>query len=67
MGGGRREFLPNTTTDDEGVPGQRTDGTDLIKHWLHHKQSHGHHRAAYVQNRDQLLEVIRHRGKKRNN
>ncbi|XP_065095637.1 membrane-bound alkaline phosphatase-like [Ochlerotatus camptorhynchus] len=57
MGGGRREFLPNTTTDDEGVPGQRTDGTDLIKHWLHHKQSHGHHRAAYVQNRDQLLEV----------
>ncbi|XP_001648006.2 alkaline phosphatase [Aedes aegypti] len=61
LGGGRRQFYPNTSTDSEGVPGRRTDGMDLIKHWLHHKrshqQNHGGGRASYVQNRDQLLEV----------
>jgi alkaline phosphatase len=29
MGGGRRFFLPNTATDEEGVRGARTDGRDL--------------------------------------
>ncbi|XP_062540299.1 alkaline phosphatase-like [Armigeres subalbatus] len=60
MGGGRREFYPNTSTDVEGIPGRRTDGNDLIKHWLHHKRSHhsgGERAALYVQNRDELLEV----------
>ncbi|XP_062702913.1 alkaline phosphatase-like isoform X1 [Aedes albopictus] len=61
MGGGRREFLPNTSTDSEGTPGRRTDGHDLIKHWLHQKRSAQHRKggggAAYVQNRDQLLKV----------
>lgn len=56
MGGGRREFLPTHETDIDGIRGRRTDGEDLIKHWQHH---HSHHRSAYVQNRVQLLEVIR--------
>ncbi|ETN65462.1 alkaline phosphatase [Anopheles darlingi] len=54
MGGGRREFLPVHEADIEGIPGRRTDGTDLIKHWQHH---HSRHRSAYVQNRVQLLET----------
>jgi alkaline phosphatase len=29
MGGGRRFFVPNTTTDEEGVRGARTDGRNL--------------------------------------
>ena len=29
LGGGRRHFLPNSATDDEGSPGSRSDGRDL--------------------------------------
>lgn len=31
MGGGRRNFLPEDVTDDEGEAGQRTDGRNLIE------------------------------------
>jgi len=33
MGGGRREFMPNTITDVEGKNGKRTDGRDLREEW----------------------------------
>jgi len=33
MGGGRREFIPNTVTDVEGKNGKRTDGRDLRVEW----------------------------------
>jgi len=33
MGGGRREFIPTTTTDLEGKSGKRTDGRDLRQEW----------------------------------
>ncbi|PHR59561.1 MAG: alkaline phosphatase [Arcobacter sp.] len=33
MGGGRREFMPNTLTDVEGKNGKRTDGRDLRDEW----------------------------------
>ena len=29
FGGGRRHFLPTSASDDEGLPGRRTDGRDL--------------------------------------
>ncbi|XP_053612177.1 membrane-bound alkaline phosphatase-like isoform X1 [Plodia interpunctella] len=54
LGGGRREFLPNTTFDDEGGQGFRTDGQNLIEQWQQDKSdrdlSHD-----YVWNRDQLM------------
>ena len=33
MGGGRRHFIPNTVTDEEGKAGKRTDGVNLIDSW----------------------------------
>ena len=33
MGGGRRHFIPNTFTDEEGKTGKRTDGVNLINSW----------------------------------
>lgn len=39
MGGGRRFFVPNTTTDEEGVRGARTDGRNLRAEF----QSAGYH------------------------
>lgn len=33
MGGGRRHFIPNTFTDEEGKTGKRTDGVNLIDSW----------------------------------
>ena len=33
MGGGRREFMPNTMSDVEGKNGKRTDGRDLRQEW----------------------------------
>jgi alkaline phosphatase len=33
FGGGRREFLPETTVDPEGKNGKRTDGRNLISEW----------------------------------
>jgi alkaline phosphatase len=34
LGGGRRNFLPNTVTDPEGKKGKRKDGQDLTQAWL---------------------------------
>lgn len=52
MGGGRRNFLPNTKSDPEYSllkPGRRTDGRDLTRKWLEK-----HTRSAYVWNHNQL-------------
>ncbi|KOB71485.1 Alkaline phosphatase [Operophtera brumata] len=38
LGGGRREFLPNATLDEEGTRGLRTDERDLIQEWQDDKQ-----------------------------
>ncbi|XP_067634281.1 membrane-bound alkaline phosphatase [Eurosta solidaginis] len=47
MGGGRREFLNTTVNDEEGIPGSRTDGRNLIQDWLKDKKTSGQE-AAYV-------------------
>lgn len=54
MGGGRREFLPETEQDIEGEPGRRTDGINLINDWKH---LHRRHKAKYVQTKSELLNV----------
>nr|AUF74484.1 Cry8Ea3 toxin-binding alkaline phosphatase [Holotrichia parallela] len=54
LGGGRREFLPNTVTDEGGQRGRRLDGENLIEAWLKSKQGH---KAQYVWNRTELENV----------
>ncbi|XP_038222682.1 membrane-bound alkaline phosphatase-like, partial [Zerene cesonia] len=54
LGGGRREFLPTTTIDEEGSPGRRTDGRNLIEEWQDDKRSRGVS-FQYAWNREQLL------------
>ncbi|XP_013183850.2 membrane-bound alkaline phosphatase [Amyelois transitella] len=53
LGGGRREFIPESMIDEEGTPGRRTDGRNLINDWqqdkIDRKLSH-----AYVWNAEQL-------------
>lgn len=34
--GGRRELLNETVLDEDGRPGRRTDGKNLIQEWLQH-------------------------------
>ncbi|XP_017482800.1 PREDICTED: membrane-bound alkaline phosphatase-like [Rhagoletis zephyria] len=47
MGGGRRNFINTTVNDEEGLPGQRTDGRNLIQDWLKDKDTNNQ-QAAYV-------------------
>lgn len=54
-GGGRAKFIPISSKDDEGNPGERADGVDLIKEWLLDKTNKTNRRAKYIQTRDQLL------------
>jgi alkaline phosphatase len=56
LGGGRTEFLPKNTTDEDGKSGSRTDGVDLIAKWKSDKSSHGA-KFKYVSNREQLLNI----------
>lgn len=49
MGGGRRHFLPKSTTDSEGKTGKRTDDRNLIAEWKA-KYPNG----AYVETKAQL-------------
>lgn len=53
LGGGRREFLSNTTQDEEGNSGLREDGKNLIEEWL---AAHSGTRE-YVWNKEQLLSL----------
>ncbi|XP_068617877.1 membrane-bound alkaline phosphatase-like [Battus philenor] len=54
LGGGRREFLPNNEVDEEGTPGRRLDGINLIEQWRADKASRNV-THQYVWNREQLL------------
>ncbi|XP_075980335.1 membrane-bound alkaline phosphatase-like [Anticarsia gemmatalis] len=56
LGGGRREFLPNTVIDEEGTQGQRLDGRNLIEEWQEAKKSQNVS-YQYVWNREQLMEA----------
>ncbi|XP_063386690.1 membrane-bound alkaline phosphatase-like [Cydia fagiglandana] len=57
LGGGRREFRPNITTDEEGQPGRRWDGRDLVSEWRAQREEAGQWNA-YVWNRTELLDAI---------
>ncbi|XP_061719157.1 membrane-bound alkaline phosphatase-like [Cydia pomonella] len=57
LGGGRREFRPNTTRDEENASGLRWDGRDLIEEW-HTQREEAGDLHAYAWNRTQLLDAI---------
>ncbi|CAK1587351.1 unnamed protein product [Parnassius mnemosyne] len=57
LGGGRREFLPDTVIDEEGTPGRRSDGKNLIEQWQVDKISRNVS-YQYVWNRDQLMSAV---------
>ncbi|XP_065363914.1 membrane-bound alkaline phosphatase-like [Calliphora vicina] len=56
MGGGRRNFLNETVNDETDLPGQRSDGRNLIEEWQLLKQQQNK-RAAYVSNKNDLNEL----------
>ncbi|KAJ8712623.1 hypothetical protein PYW07_005465 [Mythimna separata] len=56
LGGGRREFLPNSTIDEEGTRGRRLDGRNLIEEWQENKRARNVS-YQYVWNREQLLDA----------
>jgi alkaline phosphatase len=56
MGGGRTEFLPNNTNDEEGNKGRRADGDNLISRWESDKKERNV-TFKYVWNREQLLSL----------
>lgn len=57
MGGGRREFIPTTTVDEENSPGRRGDDRNLIEEWQQDKVSRNlDHR--YVWNRTELMSLM---------
>ncbi len=49
LGGGRKNFLPNSITDGENKAGGREDGRDLTQAWMDNFDN-----AAYVWNQDQF-------------
>ncbi|CAN8022158.1 unnamed protein product, partial [Ixodes persulcatus] len=55
LGGGRRVFLDKNMMDEEGMPGQRTDGKNLIKEWTEARKGEGN--ATYVWTKQGLLSV----------
>ncbi|XP_053668295.1 alkaline phosphatase-like [Anopheles marshallii] len=55
LGGGRGNLLPVETMDEEGKPGYRKDGKNLIEQWKQTHETMG--RSRYVWNREQLLSV----------
>lgn len=54
MGGGRTMFLNSTVTDEDGNPGSRQDGADLIEDWL---KGHPRRSSSYVTNRSEMLSL----------
>nr|AFI81421.1 alkaline phosphatase 1 [Diatraea saccharalis] len=54
LGGGRRNFIPNSFTDEEGQLGLRTDQRNLINEWRNDKNARNLSNA-YIWNRDQLM------------
>lgn len=53
LGGGRREFRDVSMSDEENLPGSRTDGRDLIVEWLNMHKKAGRN-ATYVWNKSGL-------------
>ncbi|XP_052743383.1 membrane-bound alkaline phosphatase-like [Bicyclus anynana] len=56
LGGGRREFLPEHVEDEEGAPGLRADGRNLIEEWQADK-ARRNATYHYAWNREQLLQA----------
>lgn len=52
LGGGRQNFRNTTVRDEEGYPGKREDGRDLIKDWLRE-----HSKSSYVWSRKGLFDL----------
>lgn len=55
MGGGRRQFRDQTIVDEEGVPGSRTDGLDLVDEWQKEHSAMGN--ASFIWNKKSLMEL----------
>jgi alkaline phosphatase len=55
LGGGRRNFINTTEVDNEGRPGYRTDGRNLIDEWATERNKIGN--AKYVWHNQQLKEL----------
>lgn len=53
LGGGRREFMNQTVTDELGVQGRRRDGLDLLSEWV----NDGKKNKKLVKTRAQLMSV----------
>lgn len=53
LGGGRAQFRDVNASDEEGKPGYRTDGRDLIKEWLEIQRDYGR-TSKYVWSRKAL-------------
>ena len=56
LGGGRYNFLNKTVLDEEGKPGERTDGRNLIEEWLDDKHR-SNASAQYVATKIGLLQA----------
>ncbi|XP_028174023.1 membrane-bound alkaline phosphatase-like [Ostrinia furnacalis] len=57
LGGGRREFYPNTIRDDEDSLGRRTDDRNLVEEWFEEKRSRNA-TYEYLWNRSQLKDAL---------
>lgn len=55
LGGGRSYFINNTSVDDEGQRGLRTDGKNLINEWVTERTKQG--AAKFVSHGQELREV----------
>ncbi|CRK87690.1 CLUMA_CG001481, isoform A [Clunio marinus] len=55
LGCGRRNFINTTAVDEEGRPGLRSDGRNLIDEWLEERNKSG--KAIYVGHRQELNEI----------
>ncbi|CAO1408222.1 unnamed protein product [Diamesa hyperborea] len=53
--GGGREFINSTVNDEEGIPGRRSDGKNLIDEWKTERSKLGN--ASYVWNKQQLNDI----------
>lgn len=55
LGGGRGHFTNTTELDEEGRPGHRTDGRNLIDEWMTEKSKKG--KADFIWHNQQLKEI----------
>ena len=55
LGGGRKNFINATETDEEGRPGTRTDGRNLINEWMTERNQKA--KAKFIWHKQQLNEI----------